>query len=89
MLTFVLIAVAALGLGRWFRETLAFLVNQVEQHCCPLFRAASMKLGSKRALWDQVRSHFRHFRCDSMQRIYEAILYDLTKNLPLPGLNSS
>jgi Transposase DDE domain len=68
---------------------LAFLVNQVEQHCCPLFRAVSKKLGSKRALWEQVRSHFRHFCCDSMQRIYEAILYDLTKNLPLPGLNSS
>jgi Transposase DDE domain len=68
---------------------LAFLVNQVEQHCCPLFRAVFTKLGSKRALWEQVRSHFQHFRCDSMRRIYEAILYDLTKNLPLPSLNSS
>ena len=68
---------------------LAFLVNQVEQLCCPLFGAVWEKLGSKRAVWDQVRSHFRHFRCDSMQRIYEAILYDLTKNLPLPGLDSS
>jgi len=67
----------------------AFLVNQVEQLCCPLFGAVWEKLGSKRAVWDQVRSHFRHFRCDSMQRIYEAILYDLTKNLPLPGLDSS
>lgn len=68
---------------------LAFLVNQVEQLCCPVFRAVWTKLGSKRAVWDQVRSHFRHFRCDSMQRIYEAILYDLTKNVPLPGLDSS
>jgi hypothetical protein len=68
---------------------LAFLVNQVEQLCCPLFRAVWTKLGSKRALWDQVRSHYQHFRCDSMQRIYEAILYDLTKNLPLPRLNTS
>jgi hypothetical protein len=68
---------------------LAFLVNQVEQLCCPLFRAVWTKLGSKRAVWDQVRSHFRHFRCDSMRRIYEAILYDLTKNLPLPVFDSS
>jgi hypothetical protein len=68
---------------------LAFLVNQVEQLSCPLFRAVWAKLGSKRAVWDQVRSHFQHFSCDSMRRIYEAILYDLTKNLPLPGLNSS
>jgi hypothetical protein len=65
---------------------LAFMVNQVEQLCCPLFRATWHKLGSKCALWDQVRSHFRHFRCDSMQRIYEAILFDLTKNLPLPAV---
>ena len=68
---------------------LAFLINQVEQICCPLFRAVWTKLGSKRAVWDQVRSHFQHFRCDSMRRIYEAILYDLTKNLPLPGFDSS
>ena len=68
---------------------LAFLVNQVEQLCCPLFRATWSKLGSKRALWEQVRSHYQHFRCDSMRRIYEAILYELTKNLPLPGLDSS
>lgn len=68
---------------------LAFLVNQVEQHCCPLFRAVWTKLGTKRMVWDHVRSHFRHFRCDSMQRIYEAILYDLTKKLPLPCVDSS
>lgn len=68
---------------------LAFLVNQVEQLCCPLFQAVWKKVGSKRAVWDQVRSHFQHFRCDSMQRIYQAILYDLTKNLPIPHLDSS
>ena len=41
---------------------LAFLVDQVQQLCCPLFRAVWKKLGSKRALWDNLRSHFRHFR---------------------------
>jgi Transposase DDE domain len=68
---------------------LAFLVNQVEQLCCPLFRATWHKVGSKRALWEKVRSHFEHFRCDSMRHIYEAILHDLTKNLPLPSVDSS
>lgn len=68
---------------------LAFLVNQVEQLCCPIFRATWTKLGSKRKLWEQVRSHYQHFRCGSMRRIYEAILYELTKNLPLPGVDSS
>ena len=68
---------------------LAFLVDQAQQLCCPLFRAAWKKLGSKRALWDNLRSHFRHFRIPSMRQLYEAILYDLAKEVPLPGLDTS
>jgi hypothetical protein len=68
---------------------LAFLVDQTQQLCCGLFRAVWQKLGSKRALWDNLRSHFRHFRFQSMRQLYEAILYDLAKEVPLPGLNSS
>lgn len=68
---------------------LAFLVDQTQQLCCPLFRAAWDKLGSKRALWDNLRSHFRHFRFTSMRQLYEAILYDLAKELPLPKLHAS
>jgi hypothetical protein len=68
---------------------LAFLVDQAQQLCCPLFRAVWEKLGSKRALWDNLRSHFRHFRFRSMRQLYEVILYDLAKELPLPELDSS
>jgi len=68
---------------------LAFLVDQTQQLCCPLFGAVWEKLGSKRALWDNLRSHFRHFRIESMRQLYEAILYDLGKEVPLPGLDSS
>jgi len=68
---------------------LAFLVDQTQQLCCPLFRAAWEKLGSKRALWDNLRSHFRHFRFRSMRHLYEAILFDLGKEVPLPSLDSS
>jgi Transposase DDE domain len=68
---------------------LAFLVDQVQQLCCPLFRAVWAKLGSKRALWDNLRSHFRHFVFRSMRQLYEAILYDLAKELPPSVLNSS
>jgi hypothetical protein len=63
---------------------LAFLVDQVQQICCPLFRAVWEKLGSKRALWDNLRSHFRHFIFRSMWSLYEAILYDRCKEVPLP-----
>jgi DDE family transposase len=68
---------------------LAFLVNQVEQLCCPLFQAVLKKLGSKRTLWERVRSHFYHFAFSSMRHLYEVMLYDLAKEIPAPTLNSS
>lgn len=68
---------------------LAFLVDQAQQLCCPLFRAVWKKLGSKRGLWDNVRSGFRHFRIQSIRQLYEALLYDLANEVPLPGLDTS
>jgi hypothetical protein len=68
---------------------LAFLVDQTQQLCCPLFQAVWNKLGSKRALWDNLRSHFRHFTFQSMKHLYEVILHDLAKELPAPVFNSS
>lgn len=65
---------------------LAFLVDQTLQLCCPLFQAVYKKLGSKRSLWDHVRSHFRHFTFDSMEHLYGVVLYDLAKELPAPRL---
>ncbi len=63
---------------------LAFLVDQVQQRCCPLFRAVLTKLGSKRVLWDHLRSHFRHFTFRSFRHLYEVMLYDRAKELPAP-----
>jgi len=68
---------------------LAFLVDQTQQLCCPLFRAVWKKLGSKRALWEVLRSHFYHFTFRSMRQLYEAILYDLARKVPLPTLDTS
>ena len=68
---------------------LAFLVDQVQQLCCPLFRATWDKFGSKRALWENLRSHYLHFNFESMQHLYEVMLHDLAKNLPAPKLDSS
>ena len=72
-----------------FLMMLAFLVDQVQQRCCPLFNAVRTKLKTKRALWDNLRSHFRHFLFRSMQHLYEVILYDLAKELPAPTLDTS
>ena len=68
---------------------LAFLVNQVEQHCCPLFRAVWYKFGSKRMLWEKLRSHYWHFIFRSMQHLYEVMLHDLAKDVPAPVLDTS
>lgn len=68
---------------------LAFLVDQTQQLCCPLFRAVWQKFGSKRALWDNLRSHFRHFAFVSMQHLYEVMLCGLAKELPAPQPDSS
>ncbi|MBI3211743.1 MAG: transposase, partial [Simkania negevensis] len=37
---------------------LALPLDQIQQHCCGLFKAALQKLGSKRHLWERVRSFF-------------------------------
>ena len=68
---------------------LAFLVDQTQQLCCPLFRSVWNKLRTKRALWDNLRSHFRHFTFTSMRHLYEVILHDLAKELPAPRLDTS
>ncbi len=68
---------------------LAFLVDQVQQRCCPLFQAVWQKLGSKRALWEHVRSLVRHSSIHSWRQLYEALLYDLAKAVPLPGGDTS
>jgi hypothetical protein len=51
-----------------FLMMLAFLVDQVQQLCCPLFQAVVKKVGSKRALGERLRSHFWHFLFQSISR---------------------
>ena len=68
---------------------LAFLVDQTQQLCCPLFQAIWQKLGSKRALWEELRSHVHHFVFDSMQHLYEVILSDAAKGIPPPAVDRS
>jgi hypothetical protein len=53
---------------------LAFLVDQTQQLCSPLFQAAWQRAGSKRALWDQQRNLFHCFELDSMAMLYTVIV---------------
>jgi hypothetical protein len=68
---------------------LAFLVDQVQQHCCPLFQAVWAKLRSKRALWEAMRGLFGWFLVDSMVDLYRALLQGVQKKPPELRLDTS
>ena len=68
---------------------LAFLVDQVQQLCGPLFQAAWAKWGSKRLLWEKMRALFYDYALDSMQHLFETLLYGLKKSAPILALDTS
>lgn len=63
---------------------LAFLVDQIQQACCPLFQAAWQKCQSKRSLWEQLRAHFLNWNFTSMVHLLEAIVLESTKAMRVP-----
>jgi hypothetical protein len=62
---------------------LAFLVDQVQQLCCPLFRAAWHKMKTKCHLWDEIRSHFRALLFDSMAELLRALVRGIAPQKPV------
>jgi hypothetical protein len=62
---------------------LAFLVDQTQQLCDPLFRAAWQKLGSKQLLWERLRGLFNDYRLHSLREMYEALYYRLVRLCPV------
>jgi hypothetical protein len=68
---------------------LAFLVDQVQQLCCPLFQAAWAKWGSKRLLWEKMRALFFDYALASMRQLLEALVYGLKKSAPTLATDSS
>jgi hypothetical protein len=68
---------------------LAFLVDQTQQLCCALFRAVWVKLGSKRLLWERMRSLFYAYRLESMRELLEALWYGFEKHRPILTIDTS
>jgi hypothetical protein len=62
---------------------LAFLVDQTQQLCCPLFQAAWHKLGTKRHLWEEIRHHFRLLVFHSMAELLTALVRGITPQKPV------
>ena len=67
---------------------LAFLIDQIQQLCDPLFRAVRTKLGSKRSLWEKLRSVVFTHRVRSLRHVWEALYYGFAPREP-ELLNSS
>lgn len=65
-----------------FLMMLAFLVDQVQQLCDPLFQAVLNKLGRKCRLWERLRHLFHCFRLQSIQHLYEQLLSFQLVELP-------
>jgi hypothetical protein len=53
---------------------LAFLVDQTQQLTSTLFRSVWQKFGTKRSLWENVRTLFHAFELESMEMLYTALL---------------
>ncbi len=62
---------------------LAFLVDQIQQLCCTLFQSVWKKLGSKKSLWESIRSLFKCFQFESMEMLYKALLYGFEVEPPV------
>ena len=54
---------------------LAFLIDQVQQLCCTLFKAALGFSKSKVRLWEKVRGYFTLYLINSWEQLYDAIAY--------------
>lgn len=54
---------------------LAFAVDQAQQFACPLFQAAWHKVGSRRGLWERLRSLFYTLPFTTLADIWRAIAF--------------
>ena len=53
---------------------LAFLIDQIQQLCCPLFQLALKTNHSKIYLWEKMRAFFRYFYIHSWERFFAALI---------------
>ncbi len=52
---------------------LAFLIDQIQQRCCTLFRRALHKAQSKSRFWNKVRGLFQHYLIPDWEALYRGI----------------
>jgi hypothetical protein len=68
---------------------LAFLVDQIQELCCALYREIRKKRGSKKELFETIRGAFRLIIAESMEVLYRLILAGPQKYQLVPIADSS
>ena len=58
---------------------LAMLIDQVQAHCCPLFRQARDKLGAGLYLWNEIRGLLCNFLIPDWETLWNAIILGYNK----------
>ncbi|MCP4089031.1 MAG: transposase [Gammaproteobacteria bacterium] len=61
---------------------LAFLVDQIQQRCCQLFKLALKVAERKRYFWRKIRQMFDGFQIDSWEALLSAIAYGYERRAP-------
>ncbi len=63
---------------------LAFLIDQIQQRCCRLFRAAQAKAGRARYFWEQLRAMFLEFVLPDWETLYRSLAFGHRRQVPIP-----
>lgn len=64
---------------------LAFFIDQVQELCCQLFKAARAKFKSRTSLWEKMRGMFKEYMIGSWDDLFNAIAYGYNKSVLLPN----
>jgi hypothetical protein len=64
-------------------------MRRVRPEGAKFFRAVWAKLGSKRQLWESMRSLFYTYALQSMRQLLEALFYGLQRPTPIFAINTS
>jgi len=62
---------------------LAFLVDQVQQHCCPIFQAARKQSRTRRYFWESIRYLFEAFLFASYTDLLQARASGIDRQQPI------
>lgn len=54
---------------------LAFLIDQIQEACCPYFQAARNRFHSRKSLWEKMRSLFNEYLIEDWTDFFTAIIW--------------